>query len=76
MKDFNTLVVEHLKIAQGAIRDSLTPKDVPGWDSMNYLLFIAELEKEYNISFSIDEVLEAKSLGDVKKALVAKGVSV
>jgi len=76
MKDFNALVTEHLKIEAGAIADTLTPADVPGWDSMNYLLFIADLEKEYNTSFSMDEVLEAKTLGDVRKALRAKGADV
>ena len=76
MKDFNALVTEYLKIDADKIADNLTPKDVAGWDSMNYLLFIAELEKEYDISFSMDEVLEAKSLGDVRAALRSKGASV
>jgi acyl carrier protein len=30
-------------------------------------LFIAELEKEYNISFSMDEVMNAKCIGDIRK---------
>lgn len=76
MKDFNALVVEHLKIDAKKIADTLTPADVPGWDSMNYLLFIADVEKEYGVSFTMDEVLEAKSLGDIRKALRAKGISV
>lgn len=73
---FNRLVTQFLKIPENEIRDELTPKDIPDWDSMNYLLFIAELEKEYKITFTMDEVLSAQSVGDVRKALVAKGVSV
>ncbi len=42
--------------------DALTAKDIPEWDSMNYLLFIADLEKEYNVSFTMDEVLTANRL--------------
>jgi acyl carrier protein len=42
------------------------------WDSMNYLLFIAELEKEYNVSFSMDEVMGATCLGDIRIALEKK----
>ena len=76
MKDFNTIVTEQLKIASRDISDTLTPKDVPDWDSMNYLLFIAELEKEYGVSFTMDEVLSAQSLGDVRTSLRAKGVNV
>jgi acyl carrier protein len=76
MKDFNTLVTEHFKVAAGDITDELNPQTVPEWDSMNYLLFIADVEKSYNVSFSMDEVLEAKSLGDIKKALQAKSISI
>lgn len=76
MKDFNTLVAEHFKIPVGDVRDTLTAKDIPAWDSMNYLLFIAELEKEYGISFTMDEVLTADSLGAIRKLLISKGASI
>ena len=76
MKTFNTIVTEQLKIPEADIRDSLKPEDVPEWDSMNYLLFIAELEKEFKITFTMDEVLAADSLGSVRKILVAKGIVV
>ena len=76
MKSFNSIVAEQLKIHEAEIKDTLTPEDVPNWDSMNYLLFIAELEKEYNITFTMDEVLSADSLGAVKKIVQSKGISV
>jgi acyl carrier protein len=76
MKTFEDMVVEHLKIPRETVSDSLTPKDVPEWDSMNYLLFIAEVEQEFNVSFTMDEVLNAASLGDVRKLLKAKGAPV
>ncbi len=72
MKTFNQIAEDILKIEKGKVEDSLTPKDVPEWDSMNYLLFIAELEKEYNFSFSMDEVLNAKSLGDIHNIVEAR----
>ena len=75
MKTFNQIAQELLKIPAGLVRDDMTPKDVPDWDSMNYLLFIAELEKEFNISFTMDEVLNAKSLGEVKNIIKSKGVA-
>ena len=69
MKDFNTLFTEHFKVPVSEIKDELSPKDVPEWDSMNYLLFVADLEQEYGVSFSMDEVLGAQTLGDIKTAL-------
>lgn len=76
MKDFNTLVTEHFKIEGAQIEDTLSAKDIPEWDSMNYLLFIADVEKEYNVSFTMDEVLGAQTLGDIRKILQAKSVGV
>lgn len=76
MRTFNQIVEEVLRINQADIRDDLTAKDVPNWDSINYLLFISELEKEYNVNFTMDEVLESGSLGAVKNALKAKNVAV
>jgi len=75
MERFNEIACEVLKLSPEEIKDSLTPKDVPDWDSMNYLLFISALEKHFNISFTMDEVLNAGSLGDVKTILRAKGIT-
>lgn len=72
MKTFDAIVEELLKIPHGKVRDDLSPQDVPEWDSMNYLLFIAELEKEFSISFTMDEVINAKTLGDVRSVVVWK----
>lgn len=76
MKDFNALVTEHFKIAAGDAHDALSSKDIPEWDSMNYLLFIADVEKEYNVSFTMDEVLGFQTLGDVKAALRQKSIQI
>jgi acyl carrier protein len=67
MKTFNDIVVEVLHIPEAHISDSLSSTDVPDWDSMNYLMFISRLEEQFNMSFSMDEVLQAKNLGDLRK---------
>ena len=74
MKTFENIVSTMFKMPPADVRDAMTPKDIPAWDSMNYLLFVAELEKNFNVSFSMDEVLSAKTLGDLKATLRAKGV--
>jgi len=73
MKTFASLVHEHFKFPEEKVTDDITSKDVPEWDSMNYLLFIADLEKEYSVSFTMDEVLSVDSLGALRKLLVQKG---
>ena len=72
MKTFNQIATDILKIKEEDIKYELKPEDIPDWDSMNYLLFIAELEKQFDMSFTMDEVIGAKSLGDVRKIVEGK----
>lgn len=66
MKTFNQIVQELFSVKEEDIKDELSSKDIPNWDSMNYLLFIAELEKEFSMSFSMNEVMNAQTLGDLR----------
>ncbi len=75
MDKFNKIVLEIFKLTPDQITDSLSAKDIPSWDSMNYLLFIAELEKQFSVSFNMDEVLNADTLGEVKAMLQTRGIS-
>ncbi len=76
MKTFNQIVSEKFSIAESAITDGMSSKDIPDWDSMNYLLFISDLEKEFSVSFTMDEVLSAETLGSIREMLRAKGAKV
>ena len=73
MKTFNEIVSRSFNIKEADIKNNLSSKDIANWDSMNYLLFISELEKEFNISFTMDEVLSAESLGSIRAMLKSKG---
>lgn len=76
MKTFNEIVIEAFKISEDNVSDDLTSKDVPEWDSMNYLFFISELEKNFGMSFTMDEVTNAQCLGDLRKAVVERGKTI
>ena len=67
MRTFNHIVRQQFNIPEGDSKDTLSSKDIPDWDSMNYLLFIAELEKEFNMSLTMDDVMNAQTLGDLRK---------
>jgi acyl carrier protein len=34
---------------------------------MNYIFFIAELEKHFGVTFSMDEVMSINCIGDLRK---------
>ncbi|MDP3778974.1 MAG: acyl carrier protein [bacterium] len=64
-----------LGIDEGAITDSVTPADIKEWDSFNGLLVVTELEKEFKVTFSLEEVISIKTVGDIKKVLKKHGVN-
>ena len=43
--------------------------DFPNWDSMGHLLIIGELEKEFDIKFDPEDVMEFEDIGDMIGAI-------
>lgn len=74
MRTFDQIVQEIFSIAPEEVRDEMSSKDIPEWDSMNYLLFIAELEKEFSMSFGMNEVMDAQTLGDIRQIVEKRKV--
>ena len=54
------------------LNDNLTAKDVPGWDSFNHVNLIINIEEEFNVRFSNDEVGGMQNVGNLKKLLATK----
>lgn len=50
---------------KGLIEDDTGSEDIPGWDSLNHVLLISDIEKEFSIRFSLDELLEMQSFGEI-----------
>ena len=72
MEKFNKIASTIFKFPEENITDNLSSVDIPEWDSMNYLFFIAELEKEFNVSFNMNEVMDATCIGDIRKIVEAR----
>ena len=54
------------------LNDNLTAKDVPGWDSFNHVNLIINIEEEFGIKFTNDEVGGMQSVGNLKTLLLSK----
>ena len=48
----------------------------PHFDSMNHMMFITELEGEFSIELTGDEIAEMVTIGQIKKVLISKGIDV
>ena len=49
------------------ISDSSGPDSIPERDSFNMFVLLAEIEKEFEVNFSLEETLEIKTVGDFRK---------
>lgn len=72
MKTFNQIVSATFSLPEEEIKDTMSSKDIANWDSMNYLMFIADLESNFSMSFTMDEVINAQTLGDIRLILESK----
>jgi acyl carrier protein len=47
------------------LKPSMTAEDVEGWDSMNHIFLIVEIEKHFGVKFQAAEMEELKSIGEL-----------
>ena len=65
--------VMNVQISQ--INDDSGSESISEWDSFNMYVLLNDIEKEFNIKFSLEETLEIKNVGDFKKQLEKHGVN-
>jgi acyl carrier protein len=68
------IICKILIIEKNQINDKVSRKDLEVWDSMTHLVLVSELEETFNIFFSDEEVVEMKTIGDIKKTLIKHGI--
>ena len=77
-KDNNKSLIEILSklldIDPSKIDDNTSPENTFSWDSYNGLMMVSELESNFNVHFTMDEVIAVRNVGDIKKFLSLHGV--
>ena len=56
------------------INDESSPETIESWDSFNGLILVDELESNFNIKFSVSEIIDVKNVKDIKRHLNDHGV--
>ena len=56
------------------INDESGPETIESWDSFNGLILVDELESNFNIKFSVSEIIDVKNVKDIKTHLTNHGV--
>jgi len=47
------------------INENTTANDIPAWDSLMHMIVISEIEEEFDLNFSFNEVSEFKTIADI-----------
>lgn len=68
------LIGRVLNIPASKINDGSSPESIETWNSFNSFVLLDELETQFNIKFTLDEVLDVKTVADIKKHLRNHGV--
>ena len=75
MKRLKRILSKILEIEEDKITDETAPDNVETWDSFNGLMLVSELENEFNVRFTMDEVISVKCVKDIKESLKKHGVN-
>jgi len=75
MKRLKQVLINVLDIEEDLIKDKTTPDDVENWDSFGGLMLALELEKEFEIQFTQEEVVNVTCIGDIKYYLQKHSVN-
>ena len=66
LKELVSIFEEVFEVEDMEITEETNSDDIEDWNSLNHLTLIGEIEQAFNIKFSMQEMLEIKS---VKKIL-------
>ena len=73
-KKLFSLISRVLEVPEKELSDNSTPESIENWDSYNGLLLVDELESEFKVKFSVEEVYDVHSIADIKRHLKNHGV--
>lgn len=62
------LAGEQFGEADGRMGEDTTASDVAAWNSLNHVLLITAIEKEFNIRFDLLQMVDMQSIGDIAQA--------
>ena len=69
------VIAKILNVPISEINDESSPETIENWDSFNSLVLADELESEFNVSFSLEEIIDSANVSAIKKHLKNHGVS-
>ena len=70
----HNIISKVFSVSISEINDESSPETIESWDSFNGLILVDELESNFNIKFSVSEIIDVKNVKDIKRHLNNHGV--
>ncbi len=58
----------------GPLNRGTSPRDIPRWDSLQHIALVTAIERAFDITLSLDEMVEMRSVGAIEVVLRRHGV--
>jgi len=68
-KKLYKIISEVMSVPASKITDQSGPENIENWDSFHGLVLVDKLENEFNVKFTLDEVIDVKKVADIKRHL-------
>ena len=68
------VIAKVLDLDASKITDEISPENTSTWDSFNALMMVSELETQFNVHFSMEEVYHVTCVADIRTALMRHGI--
>ena len=63
------IIADSIEVEVNKIDEDTAIGDFPNWDSMGQLVIITSLEKEFDIKFDPEDIMELEDVGDMISAI-------
>ena len=63
------IISEAIEVETNKIDEDTAIGDFPNWDSMGQLIIITSLEKEFDIKFDPEDMMDMEDVGDMIEAI-------
>ena len=62
-----TIISKVMDVPESEINDQSSPENIESWDSFHGLVLVDELENNFNVKFTIEEIADVQNVGDIKR---------
>lgn len=68
----NVILREYFDNEDITLKDETVTSDVEGWDSLEHINIISEIEDEFDIKFTMGEITNMKNVGEMVDIILSR----